>query len=62
MQDKNELLLAVLVAIGFGVFWGMPLKAQPTPVHQATMQKSGPRAATKLVVVAQGRAVTQNKR
>jgi hypothetical protein len=65
MHDTFDIFLAVIAAVGLGVFFGMPLgsprTSRPMRVQQATAHAQG-HPKPELVVVAQGRAVAQDKR
>ena len=67
MRDTYDVILAVVAALGLGVFCGMPLNAPSVPpsgntTAAATPSTLGERQATRgLVVVAQGRAVAKHK-
>ena len=66
MRDTYDVILAVVAALGLGVFCGMPLHAPRVP-PSATAPSSLWRQQAKggtmrgLVVVAQGRAVAKHK-
>ncbi|WP_394795708.1 hypothetical protein [Armatimonas sp.] len=73
MRDTYDVILAVVAALGIGVFCGMPLHAPSMPpsgntTAAATPSTLGERQATRgleptrgLVVVAQGRATAKHK-
>ena len=67
MRDTYDVILAVVAALGLGVFCGMPLHAPSMPpsgntTAAATPRTLGERPATRgLVVVAPGRAVAKHK-
>ena len=64
MHDTFDVILAVIAAVGLGVFFGMPLGSPRTsrPVRVQQQATAHAQIRPELVVVAQGRAVAQDKR
>ena len=66
MRDTYDVILAVVAALGLGVFCGMPLHASrvpPATTAPSSLRGQQAKGGTMrgLVVVAQGRAVAKNK-
>lgn len=64
MHDTYDVVLAVLAAVGLGVFFGMPLGSPRTsrPVRVQQQAAAPMPIGRGLVVVAQGRPMAQDKR